>query len=61
MTNADRKKRVSFVCHCQNRPEGTAEYLSKIIFSDEYIFRLNGAVNTQNVRIWDMERPTEGR
>ena len=36
---------------CQNQPEGMSEYLSKIIFSDECIFCLNGSVYTQNVRI----------
>ena len=36
-------------------------YLSKVVFSDECIFRLNGSVSTQNVRIWGTERPVEGR
>ena len=35
--------------------------LSKIVFSDECIFRLNGSINTQKVRIWGTERPVEGR
>ena len=38
-----------------------SEYLSKIVFSDECIFRLNGSVNTQNVRIWGTKRPVEER
>ena len=30
-------------------------------FFDECVFRLNGSVSTQNVRIWGTERPAEGR
>ena len=37
------------------------EYFSKIFFSDEYIFCLNGSVNTQNVRICVTECPIQGR
>ena len=52
---------VSWAWHCQNQPEGMSEYLSKIVFSDECMFYLNGSVNTQNVRIWATERPIQGR
>ena len=52
ITSKDKRKRVIFAHHCQNQPEGMSEYLSKIGFSDECIFRLNGSISTQNVRIW---------
>ena len=61
ITNSDKMRRISWARHCQNQPEGMSEYLSKIVFSDECIFRLNGSVNTQNVRIWGTERPIQGR
>ena len=38
-----------------------SEYLSKIGFSDEWIFCLNGSVNSQILRIWGTERPIQGR
>ena len=54
------EKRVLFARHCQNQHEGMSEYLSKIVFSDECIFRLYGSVNIENIRIWGIERPVEG-
>ena len=38
-----------------------SEYLSKIVFSDEGMFYLNGSVSTQNVRIWATKRPIQER
>ena len=38
---------------------GASEYLSKIVFSNECIFRVNGHVNKQNVRIWAKDQPTQ--
>ena len=61
ITNTDKKKRVVFARHCQNQHEGMSEYLSKIVSSDECIFRLHGSVNTQNVRIWGTQRSAQGR
>ena len=61
VSDTDKRKRVIFARHCQNQHEGMYEYLSWIVFSDECTFRLNGYGNTQNVRIWDTERPVEGR
>ena len=52
ITNTDKRKRVILARHCQNQNEGMSEYLSKIVFPDECIFRLNRSVNTQNARIW---------
>ena len=55
ITNSNKMRRISWVQHCQNQPEGISEYFPKIVFSDECIFCLNGSVNTQNVRIWGTE------
>ena len=60
LLRAGREKRLHFAAHCQNNPVGYSEYLSRIVFSDECIFRLKGHVNKQNVRIWGNERPSEG-
>ena len=44
ISNTDKRKRVIFARHCQNLHKGMPEYLSKIVVSDECIFRLNGSV-----------------
>ena len=51
ITKSDKMRRINWAQYCQNQPEGMFEYLSKIIFSDESIFCLNGSISTQNVRI----------
>ena len=61
ITNTDKIKRVIFVRHCQNQLEGMSEYLSRLVFSDECIFRLNGSVNTQHIIILCTERLVEVR
>ena len=48
---------MDFAEHCRTQSEGCEDYLSKIVFSDECTFRLNGIVNRQNVRIWGTEYP----
>lgn len=55
----DAQKRLDFAEHVRSQPEGAEGYLAKIVFSDECIFRLNGFVNKQNVRIWGDERPND--
>ena len=60
MHASDRQARLTFAHYCQTHSEGYSEFLSRIVFSDECIFRVNGHVNTQNARIWATERPTEG-
>ena len=47
ITNIEKRKGVMFARHCQNQHEGMSEYLPKIVFFDECIFRLNGSVNTK--------------
>ena len=34
-------------------------FTKKVFFSDESTFSLSGVVNTQNVRIWGSERPSD--
>ena len=60
LRSSSKVKRLLFARHCQNHPRGYSKYLSKIVFSDEWIFRINGSENKQNVRIWGTERPNEG-
>jgi len=59
ISEADKEKRLEFAHHCSSHSEGYSEYLSRIVFSDECMFRINGVVNKQNVRIWGTERPEE--
>ena len=51
VTNTDKRKRVIFARHCQNQHEGIPEYLSKIVFPDEFIFPLNGSIAIQTIKI----------
>ena len=54
------QKRLEFAEYVRGQPEGAKEYLAKVVFSDECIFRINGYVNKQNVRVWGKQRPIEG-
>ena len=59
LSSIDRQRRLQFAQHVLSQPCGASEYLSKIVFSDECIFRVNGYVNKQNIRIWAKERPSQ--
>ncbi len=59
LLESDKKWRVEFAKHCQTYPVRYDELLSRIVFSDECIFRLSGIVNKQNVRIWGTARLNE--
>ena len=48
--NSDKIKRLQFDRHGEKQLEEYSEYLSKISFSDECIFRLNSSFNKQNIR-----------
>ena len=48
--NSDEIARVNSVFHYQNQPRGISEYLSRIVFSNECIFRLYDSFNAQNLR-----------
>ena len=59
LTTVDKQNRLRFAEHVLSQSCGATEYLRRIVFSDECIFRLNGHVNKQNVRIWAQERPSQ--
>ena len=59
LTASDRLKRLEFAQHVLTQSCGASEYLSRIVFSDECIFRINGHVNKQNVRISAKEKPNQ--
>ena len=45
--------------YCRRELRNDAEYLERIIFSDECTFSLSGSVNKQNCRIWGRESSNE--
>ena len=53
----DRETRFNFCQGLQESMENYLDLLSKIIFSDEATFHLNGKVNRHNVRIWGTQNP----
>ncbi len=53
----DHFKRRTFVNWAQQQLENDADFHSKIIFSDESHFWLNGFVNKQNMRYWSGNNP----
>ena len=61
ISNSDKMRPINWAQYCQNQPEGMSEDLSKIVFLTSAFFCLNGSVNSQNVRIWGTECPTQGR
>ena len=60
MQQSDKQNQLKFGQYYQNHPDGYSEFLSRIVITDEIIFRLNGQVNTQNAMIWGTERSSEG-
>ena len=53
-------KSIRLPYYCQKHHDGCSNFLSKIVFTDECMFHLNGHVYAKNVRIWGTERPFEG-
>lgn len=53
----DNETRFQFCCALQALMEDDPHLLSKIIFSDEATFHVNGKVNRHNVRIWGSQNP----
>ena len=47
-----RQDRLKFSHCCQQRPVSYSEFLSRILFTYECMFHLNGHANTQIQRIW---------
>jgi len=55
----DHAKRRTFAAWAENNIALDPNFQSKILFSDEAHFWLNGYVNKQNCRIWSDENPRE--
>ncbi|KFM61825.1 hypothetical protein X975_12247, partial [Stegodyphus mimosarum] len=55
----DRPRRMAFATDMLRRIEDDAEFLKRIMFSDEASFHLSGIVNCHNVRIWGSQNPHE--
>ena len=47
MRDLDRRNRLDFAYYFQNHADGYSNFLSKIVFTDECMFCLNGHVNLQ--------------
>lgn len=54
---ADHRKRRDFVKWFKSRRQGNPDFPTKVVYSDEAHFYLNGTVNKQNCRIWATENP----
>ncbi|KFM72979.1 Transposable element Tc1 transposase, partial [Stegodyphus mimosarum] len=54
-------RRMAFATDMLRRIEDDAEFLKRIMFSDEASFHLSGIVNRHSVRIWRSENPHEYR
>ncbi|KFM70764.1 hypothetical protein X975_05074, partial [Stegodyphus mimosarum] len=52
---------MAFATDMLRRIEDAAEFLQRIMFSDEASFHLSGIVNRHNVHIWGSENPHEYR
>lgn len=53
----DHGKRLEFANWMLSKKDDDPDFFSKIFFSDEAHFHLNGKVNKQNCRIWALENP----
>ncbi|KFM67649.1 hypothetical protein X975_03945, partial [Stegodyphus mimosarum] len=56
-----RPSRMAFATDMLRRIEDDAEFLKRIMFSDEAYFHVFGIVNRHNMRIWGSENPFEYR
>ncbi|KFM73977.1 hypothetical protein X975_13500, partial [Stegodyphus mimosarum] len=54
-------RKMAFATNILRRIEDDAEFLKRIMFSDEASFHLSGILNPHNVRIWGFENPHEYR
>lgn len=53
----DKVRRVEFCNAMLRNMEEDDSFLSRVIFSDEATFHINGKVNRHNVRIWGLQNP----
>ena len=59
LTEGDKVKRIEFCRKFLKLCDDDENWISKILFTDEAHFHLNGDVNTHNVRIWSTDNPNE--
>lgn len=59
LKDADFALRYDFSLHVLAQMEIEPEWLSRILWTDEAHFSVNGGINTQNCRIWSTENPHE--
>lgn len=57
LNECDKGQRLAFSRWLKEKTDADPDFLNRIIFSDEAHFHLNGAVNTQNCRVWTCEPP----
>ena len=53
----DKWKRVDFCTWALKQIQGNILFATKIIFTDESVFYLNGTVNRQTTRFWAQKNP----
>lgn len=59
LSEEDKVKRMEFCQNFLKQCDADKNWISKILFTDEAHFHLNGAVNTHNMRIWSTANPNE--
>lgn len=59
LSEADKVKRIEFCEFVIEQMEKDQLFISKLVFSDEATFHINGKVNRHNCRIWGTENPRE--
>jgi hypothetical protein len=57
LSDEDRRRRLDFCLRLQELMSSVDHFLEKVQFSDEATFRVSGALNRRNARIWGSEDP----
>ena len=57
LNTGDKEQRLTFSSWLKEKTDADPDFLNRIIFSNEAHFHLNGAVNTQNCRVWALDPP----
>ena len=52
LNEGDKDQRMTYARWLKEKTDADPEFLNHVWFSDEAHFYLNGAVNTQNCRVW---------
>ena len=59
LSDLDKQNRLEFCEEFLSKMEDDASFLSRILWTDEAHFHLNGAINSWNYRIWSQTNPHE--